>query len=180
MTYTLPFKAGERLIELGGGQNARVRPNVDARPGPGVDLVANLSEPLPINDAQFDGVLSIYNLEHMPRRKVRVTISEMARILKPGGLAVVITANLKAQAAMIAAKDVWTDDDICQIFGDQNYAGAEWDFNAHHCGFSPEYAVRLFRECGFYEVRTMPLPECATDLIIEARKSAAEVLQGMP
>ena len=90
MGYVIPFAPGQKVIELGGGANPRLRPNVDARPGSAVDIVADLSDPLPLASSQFDGVLSIYNLEHLSWRKVRAAISEMARILKPGGTVQII------------------------------------------------------------------------------------------
>ena len=66
------------------------------------------------------------------------------------------------------------------IFGGQQSPGSDdwystWGAEAHHCGFSPEYAERLFRAAGYYEVQVEPLPGCKTDMIIQAHKSAAEI-----
>jgi hypothetical protein len=51
------------------------------------------------------------------------------------------------------------------LFGDQNYGE-----NSHKCGFSPEYAVKLFKEVGFATVNVAPLPQCRTDMVIEGVK----------
>ena len=168
--YTLQFE-GSRLIELGGGNRPLIRPNVDVRPGPGVDIVADFNKPLTMLPSQsFDGVFSQYSIEHISWRTVRTFISEAHRILRPGGRAVFITANLLEQARRLAAAERWNDELIGMVFGDNDYPE-----NSHRCGFSPEYAVRLMKQAGFFVVDVKPLPACATDMIIEARKSRAVI-----
>jgi muramidase (phage lysozyme) len=60
-----------RIVELGGGDRPRSRPNVDCRPGPSVDEVADFNKPLPFKDGEFDGAFSQYALEHVSWRNVR-------------------------------------------------------------------------------------------------------------
>ena len=170
MTYELPFKPGQRLIELGGGANPRIRPNVDVRPGPSTDLIADFNKPLPLPSNQFDGILSVYVIEHLSWRNVRGFIVEVHRILAPGGTAVLITANTLEQMKNALARERWDETVSSMLFGDLDYPE-----NSHKAAFSPEYAVRLFKEAGFYEVTTLPHPETITDMIIQARKSAAVV-----
>ena len=174
MSYTFPFKQGDTVIELGGGDKPSFRPNVDIRPGPTVDLVADLNNPLPLPDNAYNGVFSSYNLEHMSWRKVRGYMKECHRILAPGGSAVFVTANLLEQAKFILSKDEWTDNEVCCIFGDQNYIGDDWRANSHCCGFSPEFAIKLFREAGFDNVLIVPHGALGTDMIIEASKDKPE------
>ena len=166
---TLPFKQGDRVIELGGGDNPLIRPNADVRASEFVDLVVDFNSPLPIPNTSFDGIYSSYSIEHISWRKIKLFISEMCRILVPGGVAFVITANLFEQCKSMI-KDDWAEDDVCRLFGDQNYKGDDWVSNAHYCGFSPNYAMKLFKEAGFSSVLIIPHPQCKTDMIIEARK----------
>lgn len=166
MGYALPFAAGNKVVELGGGDRPQFRPNVDIRKCDGVDLVADLNQPLPTPGDQFDGVFSMYAIEHVSWRNVRTLIAEAFRLLKPGGRAVFIAPNLREQARVLAEKEVWEDTDVCMLFGDQNYGE-----NAHACGFSPESATRMFREAGFEAVLVLPHPNCGTDMIIEAKKA---------
>lgn len=168
----LPFKPGDKVIELGGGDRPVVRPNVDMRPLPTVDIVANLEEPLPIENEQFDGVFSMYAIEHLNRRRVRGFISEVHRILKPNGVAIIVTANLLEQMKLLLSKQEWEDADIGTIFGDQDYPE-----NTHKNGFSPAYAIKLFSEAGFREVTIYEHPDCKTDMILEARKSGAMIIR---
>lgn len=168
MSYALPFQQGQKIIELGGGDAPVFRPNVDARFGAQTDFTADFAKPLPITSDEWDGIFSRFAIEHISWRDVRGFISEMHRILKPGGVAVVIAPNLLEQARMFVKvadagdlEDRW----VTMIFGDLDYPE-----NGHKCGFSPEFACRLFREAGFKSVIVVPFGELKTDMIIEARK----------
>lgn len=84
-----------RLLDLGCG-NQPYRPwygplveevvAADAAPGPGV-LPVDLSRPLPLPGASFDTVLCTQVLEHV--EDVEVAVAEIARVLRPGGHALV-------------------------------------------------------------------------------------------
>lgn len=165
MSYQIPFPAGASIVELGGGGNPSFRPNLDFRAGPTVDIVGDLSAPLPIADQAFDCVFSRYAFEHVSWRTIKSLLAETYRIMKPGGHLVLILPNLLEQARVLVNKVEWEENDLCMLFGDQDYAG-----NFHCNGFSPEYASRLLAEAGFRNVIVIPLPGCKTDMIVEARK----------
>jgi predicted SAM-dependent methyltransferase len=167
----IPFKPGQAILEVGGGDRPMFRPNMDIRPGPTVDIVHDLNKPFPIEDASYDGIYSAYLIEHLSWRNVLGFIKEMHRVIRPGGVIFVVTANLLEQCRTLVNLPAWSDKYICMLFGDQNYAGSDWVSNAHHCGFSPHYADKLFKEAGFESVITKPHPNCDTDMIIEARKT---------
>ena len=116
-------------------------------------------------------VINRFCAEHLSWRKVRGFLSEVHRILKPGGIAYVITANLYEQAKMLIAaedegrmEDRWT----CQVFGDGDYPE-----NFHRNGGGPQWWLQLFQEAGFVDILVMPLPEWKGDLVLQARKGAA-------
>lgn len=169
MSYAFPFVQGMSVIELGGGDTPQIRPNVDFRPGPTVDVVADLNGKLPLESNAYDGVLSSYSLEHVSWRNVKGFLREVSRILKPGGRAVFIIPNLYEQAKILASREDWEENDICMVFGDQNYQG-----NYHSNGFSPAYAFRVFRECGFSDTLILPHPATVTDMVVEAKKPEHE------
>ena len=130
-------------IELGGGDNPAIHPNVDVREGKNVDIVADFNKPLDmLKSNYYDFVYCRYAIEHISWRSVKQFVSEIARILKPGGSCYIITANLKEQARVIANREVWEGDyESRLLFGGQDYGE-----NTHSSGMSPEYAVRLFGE----------------------------------
>lgn len=77
--------AGASVCDIGAG-GRRVRPDavcVDIAPGPNVDVVAD-SHDLPLEDGRFDLVICTGTL-NLCREPDRV-LSEIARVLKPGGL----------------------------------------------------------------------------------------------
>jgi SAM-dependent methyltransferase len=164
MSYSLPFKPGDKGIELGGGHQPMVRPNVDVRPGPFTDFTADFNKPLPIQSDEWDFVFSRYCIEHISWREVSGFIAEVHRILKPGGVAVMITANGEAQMRWALEQD-W-DEKVSQcLAGDLDYPE-----NSHKVFFNPAWIARLFRAAGFASVIVVPFGEFQTDMIVEARK----------
>lgn len=160
---------------MGGGTVPIFHPNIDCRWDKEIDIPGvDFNYPLPIPSQSWDGLFSKFVLEHLSWRKVKGFMAECHRILKPGGIAVFVTANLEAQMKAVLNKEAWSEDDISMIFGGQEME--PWDVNAHHCGFSPAYAVKLFKEAGFYRVETLPWPAAVTDFVIEAYKSAAVIV----
>ena len=105
---------GPCVVELGGGAVPWIRPNVDTRPGETVDLVADFNAPLPIASDQFDGIFSKYAAEHVSWRRVDAFFAECHRILKPGGVAVLVLPNTHEQCKLAVEK----------------FDAARWDFNA--------------------------------------------------
>lgn len=165
MSYNFPFKKEDKVIELGGGNKPYFRPNLDVRAGENIDIVADFNQPLPLNDEEYDGVLSVFCIEHLSWRKVRLFLDECFRILKVGGTVVYITANTERQMEHVLEKEEWDDDASCILFGDQDYPE-----NTHRNSLNPNYAIKLLTEAGFTSIMVMPFGALATDMIIEAKK----------
>ncbi len=177
------------LLELGGGANPIVHPrcmggrdiNSDVRACTlpdgrlTTDLVFDLNEPLPIKDGEFDGVISRYSIEHLSWRKVRQLVSEMFRVIKPGGHCLVITADVEAQVEWIKNHpNGWDgkpffDSASCVLFGDQDYPE-----NSHKCYFSHQVAREMFTEAGFEIDILQGYGDRSTDLILVATKPIQE------
>jgi ubiquinone/menaquinone biosynthesis C-methylase UbiE len=98
----LPMVPGQRVLEVGCGQGHLTTRlagrgidivGIDANPNApevsGSDRVRHmLAEDLEFDDAEFDVVLSVHAIEHIP--PLEKAVSEMARVLKPGGRALFI------------------------------------------------------------------------------------------
>ncbi len=76
---------GALIVNLGSGPK-RIRPdviNVDLLPLPNVDIIADIAH-LPFGNATVDAVISELVLEHVS--DPQAVLTEMERVLKPGGL----------------------------------------------------------------------------------------------
>ena len=185
--YYTPFKAGDRVIELGGGPGDATgmpifRPNIDARPGPMVDIVHDLSRtPWPLASSSFNGVYSSFWIEHVSHKLIRNVIAEIYRILAPGGIAVLVTADTYAQCKKIVDAG---PEGMSDVLSNMLFGGGDYDGNFHKAALSRPFAVKLFREAGFFQVETLDHPgiigpqgyeKVETDFILEAKKSAAVI-----
>lgn len=163
----------EPVLEVGGGDRPSFRPNMDVRPLPTVDIVANLDDVFPIPDESYGSVFGNYLLEHLSWRSLQRFIAECHRVLKPGGNAVFTVPNTLAQCKLAAETKVWTSEISTMLYGDQDYSD-----NTHKNALSPDYAIRTFKDCGFYDVVIHSHPVSSTDMIIEAIKSSAVIRIG--
>lgn len=175
------------ILELGGGSHPLVHPrcmggrdvNVDVRTCHNAegrqttDFTHDFNEPFgeKLTSDEFDQVVSQYCLEHVSWRKVRQFISEMLRVLKPGGSVLVVTSNTRKQFQWIVDHPQgWDGKDLFEsasgvIFGDHDYME-----NSHRSFFDPDILTRLFLDAGFTNVQTKPYGERDTDVALIATK----------
>lgn len=177
---TLKTDPGQSVIELGGGENPLIRPNVDCRycqdanGNQTVDFTANFEEPLPITSDEWDAVFSRYVIEHISYRKVPQFLSEVFRIIKPGGKVVFVTANTPAQIEWIMSHpEGWDERNFFDsasglLFGDQTYAE-----NAHKNFMSFDSIRTLMEQAGFIEIKITKYGERDTDMVVQAVKPIA-------
>lgn len=175
--YIIPFKQGDIIAELGGGERPIFHPNIDVRQLSTVDIVADFNKSLPIPNDSYNGIFCKYLLEHLSWRRTKPFLKEIFRVIKPGGTAIFITANLLEQAKVLVNNSIWNENLINMIFGGQRFDenkdfDEQWDSNAHHNGFSPEYITRLLKDVGFQKVKIIPIQTEVgpTDMIVETKK----------
>jgi len=167
----LPFKQGQKILEVGGGDIPVFRPNLDFRKLPTVDYVGDLEEVWPIEDTSFDGIFGKFCIEHVSWRKTQHFANECFRILSPGGIAIMISPNTLEQCKEVARTGRIDIEESAMLFGGQEEHG----WNEHKAAFSPEYATKLFKNAGFenVEIETWPgqiWTGARTDMIIKAFK----------
>jgi len=180
----IAFKPTDLVLEIGCGEKP-VRHDglwhtLDSRKLDTVDIVADVNEALPVADEKYDGVYASFLMEHIRLPKLRGFVGEVYRILKPGGVAIIITSNLYEQARVLIEKEEKgevNDDIIHMIFGGK----PDFEENFHHSSLTPKFAIQLFREAGFYSLTIYEHPVAkqiwgkSTDFILEARKSGARI-----
>lgn len=170
----LRFRLGAKILEIGGGNNPlrdkngkRATFNADVISGPEVDKVIDFSNfPLPFDNNSFDAIYSRYCMEHIEWHKIDEFVSEIYRILTPGGKAVFFVPNTYEQCKKIVNEGI-NRGTIELLFGSQEFPDHA---GCHKTGFSPEYAKELFTKAGFKYIKTSPHPNTITDMIIEAYK----------
>lgn len=122
--------------------------NVDRRPLPGVDMVADVRR-LPFAEGQVDEIFSAHLLEHFPIEDlVRSLLPYWFSLLRPGGRFVAVVPDADTMVREYAAGRYGFDDLRLVTFGEQEYDG-DYHFNM----FSHESLAELLRQVGLDEVR---------------------------
>jgi len=81
---------------------------------------------MPIESAAFDGVVSVYAIDHLNRDGIHKSLGEASRVLKPGGQFLL----------MVLAKDAWFELAFGPIFLHTRVPGREsWTAFLHDAGF---------------------------------------------
>lgn len=182
---SLNKQPGSKILELGGGANPHpetdvrvdVRHCTDANGKPTVDFTADLSQPLPIQSNEWDGVYCAYCLEHLPFPAVPGFLSEVFRVLKPGGRAVFVVPNTAAQLQWIQDHpEGWDGKDSFTSASEILYGSQDYAENTHKIYLDPDIARELFSAAGFVGVQTHVYNERATDLVVIADKSNTPVV----
>ena len=60
--------------------------NSDIKEGDGIDIAADITQGLPLDDASIDYIVSIHALPEIPYPDLPVALTELRRVLKPGGV----------------------------------------------------------------------------------------------
>lgn len=142
---TLNLGAGEKIMA-----NAT---NVDARPLPGIDLVADVSK-LPLPDNHADKIIASDIVEHFQRSRTVDVLKEWHRVLKPGGTCIVKTPNLRTICERYIAGEIPAEEASRLLYGGQEYPG-----NFHHAGFDVGLFSALATQAGFAVLRIVEHPD---------------------
>jgi predicted SAM-dependent methyltransferase len=126
--------------------------NVDALPdAPGVDVVADISERIPLDDGCAELVYASHLIEHFPHSKSLYMLREWRRLLQPGGRLMIATPNLDAIAQILVERRGWftppNNPWVGVVYGGQK---DQWDY--HKAGFTPAWLGYLLSEAGFGSV----------------------------
>lgn len=142
---------GERLLHIGCGDVAAPHYiNLDARPLPHVHLVRkDLTDLSMIPDASLDLVYMCHVLEHVGRMQLLLTVQEMARVLKPGGVLRIAVPDLDHIIHLYQAcgKDL-------KVVAPALMGGQDYPYNFHYSAFNADFLNDLLERGGFTDVRS--------------------------
>jgi ubiquinone/menaquinone biosynthesis C-methylase UbiE len=125
--------------------------NLDIVYAPGVNVLGS-GLCLPFPTGTFEEVHCIHVLEHLTRDKYPKMISEMYRVLKPGGYLYVEVPDFKGTVENLTAAFDTGDIEGIRIWTTSIYGKSEREGMAHHWGFYEGSLRREFRRHGFKDV----------------------------
>lgn len=124
--------------------------NVDRRPMPGVDLVAE-ADALPFGPDEVAEISSAHLLEHFPQEQLRrQLLPYFYRLLRAGGRLHAVVPD--AQAMLAAYADgVYPYEDLREVM----YGAQDYDGDFHFNMFTPASLTALLEKAGFVDVRLL-------------------------
>ncbi len=134
---------------------------------PSLDILHDVSRPLPFLDGTVGEILANHVIEHVSWRSLPSLVADLARIMAPGGKAFIRTPNLRFIAERFLAEQLTPehpDDEkaIREGFGDMTpglwaniklFSGQDYPSNFHFNCMDPQDLAHLFRQAGFAHVK---------------------------
>jgi predicted SAM-dependent methyltransferase len=142
-------------LNLGSGEVALEGfTNVDALPdAPSVDVVAELSKPLPFAEGEADLIYAAHVLEHFPTEVVPQVLSDWRRVLRAAGLLLVAVPDLEHIArTLVDERPGWFTPPHNPWLG-AIYGGQKDEYDFHKTGFTGPWPAGLLTEAGFGSVQ---------------------------
>ncbi len=155
---SLPHGAdGKVLLHIGcGGVNAPGFINLDARPQPHVHIVTtNLFNLSMIPNDAVDLIYMSHILEHVSHRDIVMTLRELRRILRVGGVLRVSVPDFDHVLTIYQA----TGNDIAAI-EQPLMGGQDYSFNYHYTVFNDAHLRGAMLSSGFQETREWNPDDC--------------------
>ena len=138
-------------LHLGGKQRVDGWTIVNIKPGPDVDIVADVADLSQFADDSVDEVYASHVFEHLSMNRIGKSLLGVLRLLKPAGrfrIAVpdldILTGLLREE--LITVRGRW---EICRMI----YGGDIDEHDRHGCGFTHDLLRECLIECGFTDVR---------------------------
>ena len=140
---------GGVLVHLGCGEiDSPGYVNVDAQPAPHIHYVSDVTDLSMFPADHADLVYACHVLEHTPHPRLRQTLWEWWRILKPGGVLRLAVPDFEAALRVYEASDRAIEPILPILMGTQADR-----FKVHHALFNEDFLACRLREVGFSGVR---------------------------
>lgn len=142
-------------VEIGGGTFQErtedipvYHPNIDAREGTTVDIVADLEvEDIPLHDGHAEIIKMMHFLQHLGFNRAKYILNDCLRVLKPGGQLFVMVGDMEfffRTTLKEGLQHKWA----MGIWGEQ-----EHKYDYHKWGYTFESLSSLLRKVGFINIQ---------------------------
>lgn len=138
--------------------------NSDRKSAPGIDISCDIRAGLPLADASIDYAVSIHALPEVPYPDLAPTLSELRRVLKPGGVLRLGLPNLERAIDAYRNGDrayFLIPDEEMGTLGGKLIAQLVW-YGYSRTMFVPEFVEELLHRARFSEVHHLALGRTAS------------------
>jgi predicted SAM-dependent methyltransferase len=125
--------------------------NVDGKPGPKVDIVADIRKELPFKDEEVEEILSVATLEHLTLEQAKRLVREFCRVLKKGGkLTVAVPDMSKICHAYVEGK--YSFEVLNQYFYGQLFEYSFMEYDCHKSVYDFKNLYFILFNAGFDKI----------------------------
>jgi len=138
--------------------------NIDIKPIPGVDVVADITQGLPFRTGAVDEIVSCGTLEHFSQTQLQRILKEFFRVMRDGAKLRIGVPDLRAliNAYTLGKIDI-------KLMNQYLYGRAKDEYDVHKTVLDYESLFGLLSEAGFHSIRKVPysFPFHIPDLMME-------------
>lgn len=135
---------------------------LDVLPGENIDIVADVSKPLPVEDNTYDLIYMSHVLEHIAWYKTIDTLKELYRILAPDGVLEVFVPDLDKLVDAYQKQiipDEWyrfnPEKNPFLWFVGRLFTYGDNDTDFHKAAFNKEHLRYCFQQAGFNDIKSL-------------------------
>ena len=147
-----PASAGVRRLNWGCGEHPEPGwLNSDVKDVPGIDIVADVRTGLPLETESIDYITSIHALPELPYADLVPALSELRRVLKPGGVLRLALPDLERGIAAYQRGDhdyFHVPDEDARSIGAKFVTQMTW-YGYSHSLFVHDFIEELLERAGF-------------------------------
>ena len=137
---------------------------MDRNGGPGVDIVGDVREGLPLDESSVDCIASVHFLQEVPLDDLVPTLQELRRVLKPGGTIRLVLPDLDKGIRAYLDKDVehfLVPDEDARSLGGKFIFHMLW-YGHSRVLFTYDFIEELLLKAGFSRVERCACGETAS------------------